>query len=190
MLGNPERLANYSIEYYQRPQYEYWFSSKGSLRPDQLAAFCYMFGQPFYRGDDLIGRDPGLVYSIGCGEGFLEHWLEMRGVKVVGVDPSPGAKALYRGSCLVPGYEGGGNTILFVESLEHLTRAEIDEVWAATPPQAWIIIVNMPGFFPIGQDTTGWDHVTPIDDDLYDELSRGRRVFLRRHGHLVLGERL
>lgn len=177
-------LSVYTDEYYKRDQPEYWFTKHGILRPDQLAALCYAYGLPFWGEPDGI-RDPGLVYSIGCGSGELEAALEKLGNTVVGVDPSRGAKALYKGKDIVDEYPGGGDTVIFCESIEHIPHDITKGIFSRIPKQARVIVVNWPDLHPIPAVGDG-DHITDIDDVFYDRLSDGRKVILRRGSHLVL----
>lgn len=176
----------YGVAYYQRETLENRYKHAGMLRPDQYAAACYTLGLKFHDHDVDTPRNPGVITSIGCGEGVLEAFLERLGHTVVGVDPSPGARALYRGTWLVDRYSGDGGTVLFVESLEHLPTDVLDDIWRRIPTQTRIIIVNWPTYHPIEPDGTGWDHITRVDDDLYDRLSVGHRVVKRHGSHLVL----
>lgn len=183
-----QNLSHYNAGYYQRKGTpESWCHGYGLPRPDELACICYAFGAAFSDPHEGEGgpRDPGLTYSIGCGAGWLEARLEEMGVKVIGVDPSPGARELYAGSELVPTYEGGGDTIIFCESLEHLPTDEIDRIWSLIPATARIIVANWPAWDVIPGDHD-WDHITTVDAALFDRLSEGRRVVVRRGSHLVL----
>lgn len=185
-------LSHYDIAYYRRAIVENWFPRHGLLRPDQFAALCYVFGVPFW-GDEhqsATYREPGnwRVMSIGCGEGALEVELERLGCEVTGVDPSPGARELYRGKILqddVGGIEGCA-TVLFCESLEHLPLDTVRALWPRITPGARIVITNWQTWHPIEPSPDGWDHITRVDDALYDELAFGHRVVLRRGSHLVL----
>lgn len=182
-------LTRYNTAYYERPVVENWFHRQGLPRPDELAAICYVFGVPFTNPDrERSDRDPGLVVSIGCGAGWLEAELERLGLKVIGVDPSPGAKELYAGERLVDRYVGGGDTIVFCESLEHLPVDEIDRIFALIPDHATVIIVNWLGWETITGDHA-WDHITTVDGDLFDRLSEGWNVRVRNGSHLVLDGR-
>lgn len=181
-------LSHYTADYYRRPELtEMWFVENDLLRPDELACVCYAFGRAFAdpRGGEEAARDPGLTYSIGCGPGRLEAHLEGMGVEVVGVDPAPGAAELYEGKTLVPAYEGGGDTVIFCESLEHLPVGEIDRIWSLIPETARIIVANWLAWETIPGDHR-WDHITTVDSGLFDRLSEGRRVIVRRGSHLVL----
>lgn len=186
----------YDVGYYRRPTLvEPLYERFGLFRPDQYTAACYLYGLPVWHPDEAtrrfedgtcITRKPGRIVSIGCGEGQLEAWLEQQGHEVVGVDPSLGARHLYRGSCLMGHYDGTGDTVLFVESLEHLSDDVRDDIWQRIPTGARIVIVNWPDEHPIDPDATGWDHVTRVDDALFDRLAEGHRVIVRRGSHLVL----
>lgn len=181
-------LTHYTRDYYTRKGLtEAWFVECDLLRPDELACICYMFGRAFAdpRGGEEDARGPGLVYSIGCGPGRLEAHLEGMGVRVIGVDPAPGAVEMYAGSELVPSYDGGGDTIIFCESLEHLPITEIDRIWPLIPMSARIIVANWLAWDSIPGDHE-WDHITTVDGELFDRLSEGRRVIVRRGSHLVL----
>lgn len=178
-----QNLSNYNEPYYKR---ETWFEDNGLLRPDQLAALCYAFGRPFWHFDDEMPRDPGLIYSIGCGSGYLERKLESMGCRVIGIDPAPGAKSLYKGTVIGDEYMGDGDTIIFCESIEHIPTEKRIEILSKVPNGARIIITNWPDFHPIAADDSGWDHITRIDDELYDKLQENMKVILRRGSHLVL----
>lgn len=183
-------LTGYNADYYRRPTVESWYPDHGLLRPDELACICYVYGHAFADpgGPEEEARAPGVVYSIGCGPGRLEAHLESMGARVIGVDPSPGAVELYEGKELVPTYEGGGDTIIFCESIEHLPVSEIDRIWSLIPISARIIIVNWLAWDTISGDHA-WDHITTIDAAMFDRLSEGRRVVVRRGSHLVLDPR-
>lgn len=176
----------YSVAYYQREITENLYKRAGMLRPDQYAAACYTLGLRYDDHDVDNPRNPGVITSIGCGEGVLEAYLEQLGHTVIGVDPSPGARELYRGSTLVDRYPGDAGTVIFVESIEHLPDDVFDDIWQRVPAGTRIVITNWKSFHPIEPDGTGWDHITRIDDDLYDRLTEGHRVVKRDGSHLVL----
>jgi 2-polyprenyl-3-methyl-5-hydroxy-6-metoxy-1,4-benzoquinol methylase len=187
-------LSHYTTDYYRRPIAEHWFAKVGLLRPDQLAAVCYIFGLPFFGDEEYFTygdpvRTPRRVMSIGCGAGDLEAALEQLGVEVLGVDPAPGARALYRGQHLQDGIDGieGCDTVVFCEALEHLPTPVIAEIWRRLPPrEVRVVITNWPAYHPLPISPEGWDHITQLDDDLFDALSFGFTTVLRRGAHLVL----
>lgn len=177
----------YDVDYYQRDIAENWYAELGLLRPDEYAAACYLYGLGFVSPSvQWERRDPGRIVSIGCGHGRLERWLEDRGHQVIGVDPSPGATDLYLGAELVETYDGTGDTVLFVESIEHIPRDEIISMFQRIPLGALVVIVNWLDVWPIKVDRTGWDHITRIDDEFFDELAEFGGVQVRKGSHLVL----
>jgi len=183
-------LAGYDAAYYQRDAPEFWFAPRGLPRPDQLAAICYAHGVPFWGSEPYQPRHPGLVVSVGCGEGHLEEHLEHMGLQVVGVDPSQGARVLYRGRELVewadPALIGRAGTVVYCESIEHVPLEQVLQTRRWMAVGARLIIANWPEFHPIDPHPGGWDHITRVDDALYDRLAVGARVVLRRGSHLVL----
>ena len=183
-------LTNYDHAYYHRDQPEYWFQETDLLRPDQLAALCYALNWPFWDVPADMPppgpRNAGLIYSIGCGIGVLERKLERIGYRVIGVDPSPAPFEEYKGSELIESYPGGGNTVIFCESVEHIPLDDLLEMFTRIPIEARVIVVNWPDGHPIHPEEPYNDHITLVDDDLYDRLSEGRKVLLRRGSHLVM----
>lgn len=185
-------LSNYTADYYRRAwrQLEY----PHILRADQLAALCYALNWPYWgrevKNDD--DRDPGRILSIGCGRGELESQLETLGFAVTGVDPSAGAKEMYRGSTFSPIWTPemvrSANTVIFCESIEHIPLEQTLELFTHLCTGTRVIVVNYIDFHPIipSPDDDGWDHITQIDDALYNQLSAGKTVLLRRASHLVL----
>jgi hypothetical protein len=182
-------LSGYTVGYYVRDAPEFWFEQHGLLRPDQLAAVCYAYGVPYWGSEPYAPRDPGVVASIGSGEGLLEVALERMGLHVTGVDPSPGAVALYRGRQLLPAATPGlirrAGTVIYAESIEHIPVEQTLQVRDWMAPGSRLIVVNWPDFHPI-EASSDWDHITRVDDALYDRLAAGARVVLRRGSHLVL----
>ena len=186
-------LSLYTEDYYTRDIAETWFWRNGLLRPDQLAAICYAFGLPFTGGEGLARREPGYVVSVGAGRGELEARLQaLPGVTMVtGIDPSPGAAAMYEGARLIPGpgqHEAArADTVIFCESIEHIPAEQSLALIAAMKPGARLIITNWPDYHPLWPDPLNpWDHVTLISDDFYDALCEGRDVIVRKGSHLVL----
>jgi hypothetical protein len=189
-------MSNYTRAYYERDIPETWFWQHGLIRPDQLAALCYAMGWPFRggwrAGESYERREPGMVVSIGAGRGELEKVLEkLPGVQnVTGMDNSPGAAEMYEASTLETEIRleliQEADTVIFCESIEHLPS---DVIWAiieSVKPGARIIIVNWPSFHPLPPDGGGWDHITLIDDKLFDQISEGHQVVVRWGSHLVL----
>lgn len=177
-------LSIYNTAYFERDIAENWFKDLGLLRPDQLAAICYAYGLPFNGKEEDSKRDPGHVVSIGCGTGELEQWFERRGHTVTGVDPTEGAKLLYKGKTLIPEYEGAGDTIIFCESLEHIPLEQIKHILALVPHGSRIIVTNWLDYWPL--DANPPDHITPLNSNLYDYLSNKWNVIVRNKSHLVM----
>jgi len=181
----------YDARYYSpdRDIHETWFPQRGLFRPDELACVCYLFSKPFWGLEALPVRAVDRVLSIGCGVGNVEAWLETQGCEVIGVETSEAARALYRGAEVVERAEAEhfawADSVIFVESLEHIPREEIDRLWSLLTPNTRVITVNWPDYFPLAPDGSGWDHVTQLDDSLFDELSSAGIVRVRRASHLV-----
>ncbi len=192
--GNQD-LAGYDRSYYERETTESWFPAHGLPRPDQLAAICYVFGLPFTGKEKNAfsgRRSPGRIMSIGAGDGWLEKTLENLGCEVTGVDPSAGARDLYAGSHLQADCTGieQYRTVVFCESLEHVPIGQIRDIWQrirnGSVPDTRIIAVNWPSYFPLGIIMKDWDHITRLDEQLYDELCAGFDVIVRWGSHFVL----
>lgn len=183
-------LTGYDPAYYLRDVPEFWFGRYDLPRPDMLAAICYMHGVPFWGTEPYQPRDPGRVVSIGAGEGQLERMLERMGLTVTGVDPSPGAHRLYRGELLyreaTQELIASAGTVVYCESIEHIPLEQTLQIRAWMPPGSRLVVVNWPDYFPIVPDGSGWDHITLVDDALFDRLAAGASVALRRGAHLVL----
>ncbi len=185
-------LTGYTRDYYLRDR---TFLPAGVLRPDQLAALCYALDWPFWGFEVPVNawREPAPVLSIGAGRGELEREFERLGYEVVGVDPSVGAHELYAGTTLVsawtPELVAAARTVVFCESVEHVPESETLALLDHVGPGTRVIVVNFPDYHPIVPDPAadGWDHITRVDDALYDRLAgRATRVVLRRASHLIL----
>jgi len=197
-LSHDGHDGHYDHAYYQRAIPENWFAPRQLLRPDQLAAICYLFGLPFYGDEEYPPRpDPGPCLSVGCGTGTLEARLEALGVEVFGSDPSPAVRDLYAGHRLIQADLTGTldrlppdqyRSVIFCESLEHIPLDQILAAWRIfrDASDLRIVIVNWPARHPIPLDPSGWDHITCVDDALFDELSAGFHAVVRRGSHLVL----
>lgn len=158
-------------------------------------------------------RKPKLVVSIGTGRGEIDLAFLLDGVKCVGIDPSPAAERIYRDTMIKWGggidyeflnlgaYQGmlelrkAGvipDTVIFCESIEHIPKREFAKTmnlirWMLTQTKGLLIIANWIDFHPIRPDKSGWDHIHPIDDTLYDNICRqAKRVIFRKGSHLVI----
>lgn len=209
------------------------FYKAGILRPDQLAALCYMFGYTDHKsvadlfnfdeyhpsrevpkttlGEQLSKiekkRTPLLVLSIGSGRGGLEAALTAMNVKVIGSDPSLDAQKIYSETLwkwtrkkpfwysadgalstvrVVDMFGFVPDTVVFDESLEHISAEEIIEVWKII--KKWkplVVVTNWVDYFPIETDGD-WHHITRIDQDLYDDLKKDSTWNYQVGSHLVL----
>jgi len=79
------------------------------------------------------------------------------------------------------------DTVVFCESLEHIEEEEFNKCYPKIEEELYkkeglLILAN--NHWPIGAD--GRQHVRTIDDGVYDELSEGKEVLLRKDSHLVL----
>ena len=83
------------------------------------------------------------------------------------------------------------DTILMVESLEHIPEEAFEPVWQAIKSQfhGRIIVVNWPDYHPIwiGRDASPEEHCRVVDDELYDAWSaEAQSVYTRKGSHLAL----
>lgn len=170
-------MAEYDAAYYfDRKVAECQYARAGVLRPDQCQALAMIF---------MGARRPRAVVSIGCGIGVLEAALDALGLVCIGTDPSEAAARLYRGRHFhpcdvraVPPFSA--DTWVFCESLEHLPADDIREVL----PQLRGRIVVANDRHPINPHS--WDHITAVDDDLFDWIGTlGTKVY-RQDGYLAV----
>ena len=161
-------------------------------------------------------RKPSHIAEIGCGLGSLTALLVACGVKIDAIDPGSAAQARLAETITtftkaplstfeqqfrffpttlggymeaVQNYSPLPDTFIFVESIEHIPK---EEVLAAVKvmrqiPNCLLIIANAVDFHPIWPDGTGWDHITLVDDNYYDEIAaQGNRTIVRAGSHLVV----
>jgi hypothetical protein len=157
-------------------------------------------------------RQPKRVLEIGGGRGEVTTVLKYMGLDVVSVELGPEAKKWYEATA----YHYFGNdfepsvpinkpiqdtlsdidlssfdTILMVESLEHIPEAAFEPVWQEikTKFKGRFIVVNWPDYHPIwiGRDAGPEEHCRLVDDALYDTWSKeAQSVYTRRGSHLAL----
>lgn len=171
-----------STEYYSKKG-EGDFFVNGGLRADQCAALEYVFR----RDAEYEYRDPGFILSIGSGAGVLEGVLSHLGHEVVATDPFSGYAACSHNFPEAVRAWPDSNTILLCESLEHIPADQIEDAITFIGENmhgARLIIVNMLSKWPIG--VNGWDHITPVDDELFDRIAKIGTVWKRDRAHLVV----
>jgi hypothetical protein len=157
-------------------------------------------------------RKPQRVLEIGGGRGEVAVVLKRMGVDVVSFEVGPEAVKWYQAT----GYHYFGpefeppvpvakpiqtalaeldlssfDTILMVESLEHIPADEFEPVWQAIKSQfhGRFIAVNWPDYHPIwiGRDAGPDEHCRLVDDALYDAWSaEAKAVYARRGSHIAL----
>jgi 2-polyprenyl-3-methyl-5-hydroxy-6-metoxy-1,4-benzoquinol methylase len=158
-------------------------------------------------------RTPRLVADVGAGRGEICAMLSMGAIPCVGIDPSPGAKNLFPrtmkawanklnylfynlnssdGLRKMMYLDMFPDTIIMCESIEHIRTDEFVATWVLikqmlTKTGGLFIITNRLKFHPIAPDNTGYDHITRIDDNLYDTLAQDAlETIVRERAHLVL----
>ena len=157
-------------------------------------------------------RDPKRVLEIGGGRGEVANTLAAMGVDVVSVELSQDAVQMYHTTgkkffgenfkSVVPVNRpvqeaikdldlSTFDTILMVESLEHIPKECFDPVWDKIVKEfhGRFITVNWPDYHPIwvGRDATPQEHCRVVDDQLFDQWSaQAKKVVVRWGSHLVL----
>lgn len=157
-------------------------------------------------------RNPGRVLEIGGGRGEVATVLKRMGVDVVSVELGPEAEKWYAATAyhyfgqdaeaVIPINKpiqdvmadldlSSFDTILMVESLEHIPAEAFEPVWQAIQSQfkGRFIVVNWPDYHPIwiGRDAGPEEHCRLVDDALYDAWSAAAQsVYTRQGSHLAL----
>lgn len=160
-------------------------------------------------------RKPKLVVEVGCGRGELASALSYAGVRCIGIDPAKGASVLVKrtskeffdrptpfeflNATALNGLKEiyhrklNPDTIIFCESIEHISRSEFLKVFEIakallTETYGLLIITNFISFHPIERSADmHWTHIQQVDDELYDHLaSKAQSIIFRKGSHLVL----
>ena len=157
-------------------------------------------------------RWPNRVLEIGGGRGEVATVLKAMGVDVVSIEPGDRAKELYAKTGqhffgtqfdpVVPVNKfvqdaikkldfGTFDTILMVESLEHIPAPAFEPVWSKITSEfaGRFITVNWPDYHPIwiGRDASPDEHCRVVDDELYNQwCHQAKNVITRWGSHLVL----
>ena len=155
-------------------------------------------------------RTPKLVLDIGCGRGEVSATLAYCKIKCVAIDPSSGSRDIINDTYMK--YYGLSNpefindtalaavqkvsdfdTVIFCESMEHISTKEFFDAFVIikktlTKTKGLMIISNFIDFHPIKRNPNmDWNHITTVDDKLYDELAKqAKSVVFRKGSHLVL----
>lgn len=157
-------------------------------------------------------RVPKRVLEIGGGRGEVATALRYMGVDVVSVELGPEATKWYQATAYhyfdneipavvpinKPIQDALGeldlstfDTILMIESLEHIPEDQFEPVWQAIRNKftGRFIVTNWPDYHPIwiGRDASPEEHCRLVDDALYDKWSsEATSVYTRRGSHLAL----
>lgn len=157
-------------------------------------------------------RIPKLVVDIGAGRGEVDVLFRVDDIPCIGIDPAPRAAYFYAKTMLEWGpildyaFIGAGavegmlllqrtgfcpDTIMLVETLEHIRPEEFEELWpiirnVLSSTKGLLIITNwVKGAHPLLPNSS-WNHVHRVDDELYDQLCQKATVVFRQDSHLAL----
>lgn len=158
-------------------------------------------------------RTPQRVLEIGGGRGEVANTLAHMGIDCVSVEIGPDAQRWYAAT----GEQYFGHlhksaepvvddinqvidsinlesfdTIIMVESLEHIPESEFDRTWSAIRSKfsGLFIVVNWMDYHPCpigGFGASAEEHCRVVDDALYDLwTSQSRQCVFRKGSHIVL----
>lgn len=157
-------------------------------------------------------RTPKRVLEIGGGRGEVAQVLRYLGIDVVSVEPGVGTDKWYRETAekffgsefdaVAPDNRylqdavadidfSTFDTILMVESLEHIPAEHFDPVWQKIVDafRGLFVVVNWVSYHPIaiGQFASAAEHCRLVDDVLYDKwITQAKQCIWRNGSHLVL----
>jgi len=155
-------------------------------------------------------RTPKKILEIGAGRGEVTLFLDAMGYSVTAVEPGTDVfsaieqskqklfpdqnthnyeiinKSLHLANIDYAQYD----TILMVESLEHILAEHFDPQWERINAtfSGYFIVVNWKRYHPIavGQYARPEIHCRLVDDALYDSYSEGHTVKVRDRSHLCV----
>lgn len=158
-------------------------------------------------------RTPQRVLEIGGGRGEVANTLAHMGIDCISVEIGPDARRWYAAT----GEQYFGHlhksaepvvddinqvidsidlesfdTIIMVESLEHIPESEFDRTWSAIRSKfsGLFIVVNWMDYHPCpigGFGASAEEHCRVVDDALYDLwTSQSRQCVFRKGSHIVL----
>jgi SAM-dependent methyltransferase len=178
-------------------------NGKGESAEDRLVDHQIQFLK------DHAARTPKRVLEIGGGRGEVATVLNHMGIDVVSVEPGAGAERwydetanhyLFKGVKPLVGFIdqvidqldlSTFDTILMVESLEHIPEPAFDQVWdkIVADFRGRFITVNWVDYHPCpigGFGASPEEHCRLVDDALYDKWSTQAECWFRNGSHLVL----
>ena len=178
---------------------------------EQLDILASMSGKNHVKQAAIIKqagrRFPKCVIDIGGGRGELAAIMqEVCGSDVTVLDPSAGSAETtartaetWFGRPIRHVRRPAGDIwrisqgkrpdcIILCESIEHISRQELDVVINGICGPCRMVIVNHIDFWPIRKHAwPAWNHVRTVDESVYDELcSKADHVVFRRGSHLIL----
>ena len=154
-------------------------------------------------------RNPKRVLEIGGGRGEVATVLNHMGIEVISVEPGNGAERWYEETATQYQFQPVKpmvgfidqfideidlttfDTILMVESLEHIPEPAFDKVWERilTTFKGRFIVVNWVNYHPCpigGFGASPEEHCRVVDDELYDKWSTQADCWFRNGSHIVL----
>ncbi len=166
------------------------FLRAGVLRPDQLA--CYHYVQTFSK--QAIG-----INSIGFGAGGLELHFHRNYYDVYAIDPSEAAHEIVKHEFtasnlrfLKIGFREFANDtlrykgpVIFCQSIEHIPHEDIKYgIPILAKNHHLIVITNTVNWHPIMPNND--DHITLVDDELFNWIASFGETLFRYKSHLVV----
>jgi len=155
-------------------------------------------------------RTPKKILEIGAGRGEVTLFLTAMGYSVTAIEPSIDFEELIKNTNqklfpdqTIEGYKyinspihltdidySEYDTIVMVESLEHILAEHFDPQWDKINQtfQGYFTVVNWKKYHPIavGQYASKQIHCRLVDDELYDKFSRNHTVKVRDKSHLCI----
>tara|TARA_R110000822_G_scaffold158039_1_gene297618 strand:- start:42 stop:716 length:675 start_codon:yes stop_codon:yes gene_type:complete len=155
-------------------------------------------------------RTPKNVLEIGAGRGEVTVFLSALGVQTTAIEPGTDASELFRISShkLFPDQDIRAyslinlplhdacvdyteyDTILMVESLEHILAEHFDPEWEKINKtfNGLFIVTNWKRYHPIavGQYAKPEIHCRLVDNDLYDKFNGEHETIIRDKSHLCI----
>lgn len=171
---------------------------------------------PTYKDQIVFVRDHSQrklknILSIGAGRGEMEYSFCVLEIDITALEPSDAGYALIQenrgwnpdnsnvpillqktiGEYIesIKGKEFRHDTIIYCEAIEHVPFEETFKLLNRIKKEKKkirLIIVNWKWFHPVYTDGTGWNHITNIDDTVYDGIIEGMELIYREGSHLVV----